>query len=84
MHGSSYPVQEAGSLSKVKELIQAHHPDLVIGSSFERSLRGNAAFVGVIPPMRGRVRLFPAPLAGINGTLSLIEHVLNACMDRKI
>ena len=83
VHGSLYLIQEAGSLSQVKELIQAHRPDLVIGSSFERSVRGIAAFVGIIPPLRGNVRLFPAPLAGINGTLSLVEYVLNACMDRK-
>jgi nitrogenase molybdenum-iron protein alpha/beta subunit len=83
VHGSPYLIREAGSLSQAKELIQVHRPDLVIGSSFERSVRGNAAFVGIIPPLRGSVRLFPAPLAGINGTLSLVEHVLNACMDRK-
>ena len=80
---TSYPVQEAGSISQVRELVQAHHPDLVIGSSFERSVSRNTAFVGIIPPLRGSVRLFPAPLAGINGTLSFIERVLNACMDHK-
>ncbi|MDD4137831.1 MAG: nitrogenase component 1 [Methanoregula sp.] len=80
---TSFPMVETGSLSHVKGLIEAHHPDLVIGSSFERSVSGHAAFVGVIPPLRGSVRLFPAPLAGINGTLLFIEHVLNACMDKK-
>lgn len=80
---TTFPMVETGSLSRVKELIEAHHPDLVIGSSFERSVSGKAAFVGIIPPLRGSVRLHPAPLAGINGTLSFIEHVLNACMDRK-
>jgi len=83
VNGSAYPIQESGSLSQVRELIQAHHPDLVIGSSFERSIRGDAAFVGIIPPLRGSVRLFPIPLAGINGTLAFVELVLNACMDRK-
>jgi hypothetical protein len=29
------------------------------------------------------VKLFPHPVAGITGTLSFIENVLNACMDRK-
>ena len=80
---TSLPVIETGSLSQVKDLIESHQPDLVIGSSFERSVGGDAAFVGIIPPLRGSVRLFPAPLAGINGTLSFIENVLNACMDRK-
>jgi nitrogenase molybdenum-iron protein alpha/beta subunit len=80
---SSFPQVETGGLSQVKELIDLHHPDLIVGSSFERSVSGHAAFVGIIPPLRGSVRLFPAPLAGINGTLSFIEQVLNASMDRK-
>jgi len=71
-------------LSDVRNLIQTHQPDLVIGSSFERSVSGNAAFVGIIPPLRGKVRLYPAPLAGINGILSFIEQVLNACIDKNI
>lgn len=74
---------EASGLSQVKELIHTHSPDLVIGSSFERSVCGNAAFVGIIPPLRGSILLAPAPRAGINGTLSFVEQVLNACMDKK-
>jgi nitrogenase molybdenum-iron protein alpha/beta subunit len=80
---SVFPITETGGLSQVCDLISAHSPDLVIGSSFERSVSGDAAFVGIIPPLRGSARLFPTPLAGINGSLSLIEHVLNACMDKK-
>jgi nitrogenase molybdenum-iron protein alpha/beta subunit len=80
---SRFPVTRAEGISQVNELITAHHPDLVIGSSFERAISRDTAFVGLIPPLRGTVRLSPAPLAGINGTLSFIEHVLNACMDRK-
>jgi nitrogenase molybdenum-iron protein alpha/beta subunit len=76
------PAAETCSLAQVQDLIATHCPDLVIGSSFERSVCGAAAFVGIIPPLRGSVRLCPAPLAGINGTLSFVEHVLNACMDR--
>ncbi|MDD1686497.1 nitrogenase component 1 [Methanoregula sp.] len=75
------PMVEAAGLSQVKNLIQIHNPDLVIGSSFERSVSGTAAFVGIIPPLRGSIRLAPTPLAGINGTLSFVEQVLNACMD---
>ncbi len=78
-----YPVTGVAGLSGVQALIETHAPDLVIGSSFERSAGKNAAFVGIIPPLRGRVRLSPVPIAGINGTLSFIEQVLNACMDRK-
>lgn len=77
-----YPVTDSSSLAEVMRLLEIHAPDLVVGSSFERSACRTAAFVGIIPPLRGRVRLNPEPLAGINGTLSFIEHVLNACMDR--
>ena len=67
---------------EAKKLIELHKPDLVLGSSFERSVSGNRAFYGITPPMRGVVRLAPVPLAGINGTLFFMEQVLNACMDR--
>jgi nitrogenase molybdenum-iron protein alpha/beta subunit len=66
---------------EAKKLIELHKPDLVLGSSFERSVSGNRAFYGITPPMRGVVRLAPVPLAGINGTLFFMEQVLNACMD---
>jgi nitrogenase molybdenum-iron protein alpha/beta subunit len=70
-------------LSEAKTLIESADPDLVLGSSFERSVIGNRGFVGLIPPLRGEVRLAPRPLAGINGTLSFMEDVLNTCMDTK-
>jgi len=73
----------AEGLDQVKALIEKHKPDLVIGSSFERSVCGDAAFVGLTPPLRGKVRLASRPIAGIEGTLGFIEDVLNACMDRK-
>lgn len=74
---------EAAGLSQVQDLLRTSRPDLVIGSSFERSAAPEAAFVGIIPPLRGRVRLHPSPIAGTNGALALIEQVLNACMDRR-
>jgi nitrogenase molybdenum-iron protein alpha/beta subunit len=80
---SDYKATQADGISHVQDLIRTHNPDLVIGSSFERAISRDTAFVGIIPPLRGTVRLSPAPLAGINGTLSFIEHVLNACIDRK-
>jgi nitrogenase molybdenum-iron protein alpha/beta subunit len=84
-HGSiSRPAEYAGSLGQVKTLIETHNPDLVLGSSFERSVSRDRAFVGLIPPLRGTVRLAPRPLAGINGTLSFMEDVLNSCMDWRI
>ncbi|NMB77817.1 MAG: oxidoreductase [Methanomicrobiales archaeon] len=79
-----FPHEYVASLSRVKDLIETHAPDLVFGSSFERSVTGNRGFVGLIPPLRGEVRLAPRPLAGINGTLSFMEDVLNTCMDQKV
>lgn len=80
---SRFPAERTDGISRVSELLQVHAPDLVIGSSFERALCRDTAFVGIIPPLRGEVHLSPVPLAGINGTLSFVERVLNACMDRK-
>jgi nitrogenase molybdenum-iron protein alpha/beta subunit len=83
-HGNiRYPAEYAGGLNRVKDLISTHDPDLVLGSSFERSVSGSRGFVGLIPPLRGEVRLAPRPLAGIHGTLSFMEDVLNTCMDKK-
>jgi nitrogenase molybdenum-iron protein alpha/beta subunit len=80
---SPYPAEQVTGLSQVRALVQVYDPDLIIGSSFERSVSKNRAFTGIIPPLRGTVRLSPVPLAGINGTLSFMEQVLNACMDKK-
>ena len=41
------------------------------------------SLLGLTPPLRGRVLLRSRSLAGIEGTLSLMEEVLNACMDRR-
>jgi len=81
--GFPFAAEPAEGLAQVKALIEKHKPDLVIGSSFERSVPGDAAFVGLTPPLRGKVRLASRPVAGIEGTLGFIEDVLNACMDRK-
>ena len=78
---SSFASAQVKGLKEVKTLIELHNPDLVLGSSFERSVSGNRAFYGVTPPLRGVVRLAPVPLAGVNGTLFFMEQVLNACMD---
>ena len=73
----------APGFSDVRALIRKYSPDLVIGSSFEKSIRGDAAFAGLTPPLKDRVRLSPAPIAGITGTLSFMEEVINACIDQK-
>lgn len=79
---SRYPAALVTGLTEAKTIIGQHNPDLVLGSSFERSVSGNRAFYGITPPLRGVVRLAPVPLAGVNGTLFFMEQVLNACMDR--
>jgi hypothetical protein len=78
---SRYPSGLVTGLKEAKTFIEKNNPDLVLGSSFERSVSGNRAFYGITPPLRGVVRLAPVPLAGINGTLFFMEQVLNACMD---
>jgi nitrogenase molybdenum-iron protein alpha/beta subunit len=83
LHPSPYPVREMVQIGGIAGSLTAEKPDLVIGSSFERSARPGAAFVGLTPPLRGRVLLRSRCLAGIEGTLSFMEEVLNACMDRR-
>jgi len=80
---SPLPVKEMGRIGGIAEVLNRERPDLVVGSSFERSAWPGAAFVGLTPPIRGRVLLRSRALAGIEGTLSFMEEVLNACMDRK-
>jgi nitrogenase molybdenum-iron protein alpha/beta subunit len=80
---TDYRVEKLTGFEDVGHTITEVEPDLVIGSSFERSLSSGRAFVGIIPPLRGQVRLAHPPLVGINGTLQFIENVLNACMDKK-
>jgi nitrogenase molybdenum-iron protein alpha/beta subunit len=80
---SPFPGGHVQGFSRVTSLIRQFNPDLIIGSSFERSVDISQAFVGLTPPLRGMVKLAPHSVAGITGTLSYIENVLNACMDRK-
>ena len=69
----------ADDLGSVEEALARAGADLVLGSSFERRLQPEAAFVPLAPPLRGRWRLAAATLAGVEGVLSLVEGVLNAC-----
>jgi len=78
-----YPAEKVTGLMEIQERIRDHTPDLVIGSSFERSVRGSAVFVPLTPPFRGMIRLASRPLAGTEGALLFMEEVLNACMDRR-
>lgn len=77
-----FPSSLVTGQKEAKTFIELHKPDLVLGSSFERSVSGNRAFYGITPPLRGMVRLAPVPLAGINGTLFFMEQILNVCMDQ--
>jgi len=79
-----YRVERMAGLEEVRSTIAETAPDLVIGSSFERSLSPDRPFVGIIPPLRGKVRLAYHSLAGTAGVLSFIEEVLNACMDQPV
>ncbi len=79
---SRFRVAATGSLPMVRDLIEQDPPDLILGSSFERTICPSAAFVPFTYPLRGMVRLRARPLAGIQGELALMEEVLNACIDR--
>jgi nitrogenase molybdenum-iron protein alpha/beta subunit len=68
---------------RIGEMIGRHAPDLILGSSFERSFCGDAAFYPVTPPIRGMVRLVPRPIAGPRGSLAFLEGILNECIDRQ-
>ncbi|MDD1664428.1 MAG: nitrogenase component 1, partial [Methanomicrobiales archaeon] len=54
---SHYPVQEMVQIGGISGSLSGGKPDLVIGSSFERSAWPGAAFVGLTPPLRGRILL---------------------------
>jgi nitrogenase molybdenum-iron protein alpha/beta subunit len=78
-----YECEQVQGLSVARDIIRKYNPDLVIGSSFERSVNPDLAFIGLTPPVRGAVKLAPRPVAGITGTLLFVEEVLNACRDSK-
>jgi nitrogenase molybdenum-iron protein alpha/beta subunit len=80
---SPYPAREMVQIGGIAGSLSDEKPDLIAGSSFERSAWPGAAFVGLTPPLRGRILLRSRCLAGIEGTLSFMEEVLNACMDRR-
>jgi nitrogenase molybdenum-iron protein alpha/beta subunit len=81
---SRFPSRMSRDLDEITELIHEHQPDLILGSTFEAIVSGGvAAFVSISPPLRGRVRLVSRPLAGVEGSLSLIEETLNACLDHE-
>jgi nitrogenase molybdenum-iron protein alpha/beta subunit len=66
----------------IRQAIVEAGPDLIVGSSYERAALRDPAFVGLTPPLRGRVLLHSRPLAGVEGTLWFVDEVLNTCMDR--
>jgi nitrogenase molybdenum-iron protein alpha/beta subunit len=80
---SRFPVVQVTDFGRIREMIRDGTPDLILGSSYERSMLPSAAFVGLTPPLRGKVLLRSRPLAGIEGTLHLMDEVLNACMDQQ-
>ncbi len=50
---SPFRTEQVTDLDRIAGLIRELEPDLVFGSSFEHSLRGNAGFVALTPPLRG-------------------------------
>ena len=79
---SRFPVTQMTSLEEIRTVLDREQPDLILGSSYERMVHPQSAFVGITLPLRGRIQLRARPLAGIEGALDLMEQVLNACMDR--
>jgi nitrogenase molybdenum-iron protein alpha/beta subunit len=78
-----YTADHVTGMGQMREVLESHDPDLVLGSSFERVVSPGRAFVGMTPPLRGEIRLSPRPVAGINGSLSFIEQVLNTLLDHR-
>ncbi len=81
IRSSRFRVEEAREMAAVARILERDKPELVIGSSFEERQDQNAAFVPLTFPFRGMVRLAAHPIAGVQGALSFMETVLNACMD---
>ncbi len=65
-----------------RDMIVAAEPDLIVGSSYERAIAPDAAFVGLTPPLRDRVLLSSRVIAGVEGALQVMDEVLNACTSR--
>ena len=80
---SRFRVGKMTSLEEIRAVLDREQPDLVLGSSYERMVHPQGAFVGITLPLRGRIQLRARPLAGVEGALDLMEQVLNACMDRE-
>lgn len=68
--------------SVIRDMIRDTEPDLILGSSYEAAIAPGAAFVGLTLPLRDRVALSSRAVAGVEGTLRLMEEVLNVCIDR--
>ncbi|WP_067049573.1 nitrogenase component 1 [Methanofollis ethanolicus] len=71
------------SLNAIRDMILETEPGLILGSSFEHAVAPDVPYVGITFPQRGRVRLRARTLAGIEGSLSLMDDVLNACQETK-
>ncbi|HZD43433.1 MAG TPA: oxidoreductase, partial [Methanomicrobiales archaeon] len=59
---SPYPTEVVKDLGRVEELLEEHTPDLILGSTYEHSLRPGITFIGLIPPLRNRLLLHAHPL----------------------
>ncbi|WP_298669161.1 nitrogenase component 1 [uncultured Methanofollis sp.] len=71
------------SLDEIRDLVLGNKPDLILGSSFEHAVAPDVPYVGITFPQRGRVRLKSRALVGIEGSLALMDDVLNACLEKR-
>jgi len=76
------PDPRATDFATIGAMIRDAEPDLILGSSYEQTLAGDAAFVGLTPPIRDRVFLHSRAVVGVEGALWLMDEVLNACMNQ--
>lgn len=79
---SSREITQTTDFLTIRRMIQDAEPDLILGSSYEQAVCNDAAFVGLTPPCRSRVLLHSRAVAGIEGSLWLMDEVLNACINR--
>ncbi|MBI2939362.1 MAG: nitrogenase component 1 [Chloroflexi bacterium] len=73
------------SLTAVREALAEIRPDLILGSSFERSAARDAGlspdhFVDFGYPLWHRIVVAERPFVGYRGTLTLVEDILNAAV----
>ncbi|MBQ3719019.1 MAG: oxalate:formate antiporter [Methanomicrobium sp.] len=75
---NSFNIGGICSLHQIKDILSETESDLIIGSSFEHAAFPDSAFAGLTFPIRHRKMLYDRPVAGIQGSLYLMDEVLEA------